>query len=177
MNREETKKIVMIVIASFPNWHPDDLSFTVDTWNLMLSEYEYNDIALALKTYISTNSSGFAPSIGQLIDKLQTVHNIGELNEMEAWALVSNALRNGYYGAEEEFAKLPPIIQKAVGQASNLRNWSQTDMESIENVIQSNFIKTYRTELARQKEYRKMPSEVRTLIEQTQQKLLGGNDK
>ena len=175
MNREETKKIVMIVIASFPNWHPDDLSFTVDTWNLMLSEYEYNDIALALKTYISTNSSGFAPSIGQLIDKLQTVHNIGELNEMEAWALVSNALRNGYYGAEEEFAKLPPIIQKAVGQASNLRNWSQTDMESIENVIQSNFIKTYRTELARQKEYRKMPSEVRKLIEQTQQKLLGGN--
>ncbi len=165
MTREETKKIIMIISASFPNWKPQDLSFTVDTWHMMLNDYSYEQIAIALKTYIATDSSGFAPSIGQLINKLHTVSTPRELSEMEAWGLVSRALRNGYYGAEEEFAKLPPVIQKTIGSSSQLRNWSQTDAESVENVIQSNFMRNYRTVLARETEYSKMPEDVKRLIQ------------
>ncbi len=168
MTREETKKIVMIVKSSFPNWNPDDLSFTVDTWTLMLAEYDYNDIALALKTYIATDTKGFAPSIGQLISKVHITEEYIQLNELEAWSLVSKALRNGYYGAEEEFSKLPLVVQKAVGQPSNLRNWSQTDTQSVENVIQSNFLRSYRIELKRENEARKLPQEVRTRITEKQ---------
>ena len=100
MTRDEAKEIVMVISASYPNWKPQDLSFTVDTWRLMLAEYDYNPIALALKAYIATDTSGFAPSVGQVINKLHTISGPEELNEMEAWALVSNALRNGYCGPE-----------------------------------------------------------------------------
>ena len=84
---------------------------------------------------------------------------------MEAWALVSRALRNGYYGANEEFEKLPPLVQKAVGSPGNLRNWAQTDAKSIENVIQSNFMRAYKTVVNREKEVERMPADVRALIE------------
>lgn len=84
---------------------------------------------------------------------------------MEAWMLVSKALRNGYYGAVEEFNKLPPLVQKAVGSPDNLRNWALTDINSIENVVQSNFMRTYRTVVNRAKEYQKMPKDIKALIE------------
>ena len=114
--------------------------------------------------YMKSNSSGFAPSPGQLIENIQTLTRPQELNEMEAWSLVSRALKNGNYGAEEEFFKLPPIVQKAVGQPSQLRAWAQTDIESIENVIQSNFIKTYRAEMIRAQQISKLPQGMQTAI-------------
>jgi hypothetical protein len=164
MTREETKKIIRIIIDSYPNYKPSDLSETVDVWCMMLEEYSYQQIAVALKAYILTDTSGFAPSIGQLVGKLHSVARNDELNEMEAWALVSNAIKNGYYGAEEEFAKLPEVVQKAVGTPANLRAWAHTDEQSIENVVQSNFMRTYRMVVKRESEYAKMPTSIKNLI-------------
>lgn len=167
MTRDETKKILMMVQASYPNFNPPDKTVTVDTWFLLLKDNEYLAIEQALMAYITTDTSGFAPSIGQLLDKLHTIQSPQELNEMEAWSLVSKALRNGYYGAVEEFNKLPPLVQKAVGSPDNLRNWSQTDTNSIENVVQSNFMRSYRLVVNRENEIKKMPADVRALIENT----------
>lgn len=169
MTREETVKIIRIICGSFPNFKPSDLSETVDIWNMMLEEYTYNQIAGALKSYILADSTGFAPSIGQLIAKVKTIEEPAQLNESEAWGLVSKAIRNGYYGAVEEFSKLPPLVQKAVGIPDNIRNWSQTNIESVETVIQSNFLRAYRVEAQRAAEISKMPSDVKTMIENTSQ--------
>lgn len=169
MTREETVKIIRIICGSFPNFKPSDLSETVDIWNMMLDEYTYNQIAGALKSYILSDSTGFAPSIGQLIAKVKTIEEPAQLNETEAWGLVSKAIRNGYYGAVEEFSKLPPLLQKAVGTPDNLRNWSQTNLESVETVIQSNFLRAYRVEAQRAAEISKMPSDIKTMIENTSQ--------
>lgn len=149
----------------YPNYKPSNLSETVDVWNMMLEEYSYSQISMALKAYVHSDTSGFAPSIGQLINTIYTIQNPQELNEMEAWFLVSRALRNGYYGAVEEFDNLPPLVQKAVGTPDNLRNWSQTNTDSVENVIQSNFMRSYRAVVKREEEIKKMPADVQALIE------------
>lgn len=172
MTRDETKKIVMVIASTYPNWHPSDMSFTVDAWALMLESFTYQQIAVALKAFILSDTSGFAPSVGQLIGLLDRVGSGQELSEMEAWSLVSKALRNGYYGAEQEFEKLPPLVQKAVGTPSQLRNWSQTDSESVENVIQSNFMRTYRQEIARSREMRKIPHDVYEALDQSDNRLI-----
>jgi len=174
MTREETKKIVMIIASTYPNWHPLDMSFTVDAWASMLESYTYQEISAALKAFIVSDTSGFAPAPGQVIGLLERVTNEQELNEMEAWMLVSKALRNGYYGAEQEFEKLPLLVQKAVGAPSQLRNWSQTDSDSVENVIQSNFMRTYRQELAKNREMRKILQETRSALEQSQNMRIEG---
>lgn len=155
----------MTIQTFYPNYQVENKEFTINAWYAIIGDCDYKLMEKALQAYITTDTSGFAPSIGQLLDKLHTIQNPQELNEMEAWSLVSKALRNGYYGAVEEFNKLPPLVQKAVGSPDNLRNWSQTDSESIENVVQSNFIKTYRTVVNRENEIKKMPADVQTLIE------------
>ena len=176
MTRDEAKKIVMVISASYPNFKPQDIRMTVDVWHTMLEEYSYMQVSVALKAYIASDTSGFAPSIGQVVGLMKKIEEPEELNEMEAWALVSRAIRNGYYGAEEEFAKMPPLIQRAVGTPGQLRNWSQTDIESIENVIQSNFMRTYRSVVKNNREAARMPESIRQMIEGTGRKLIGENE-
>ena len=81
MTRDETVKIIRIMCDCYPNYKPSNLSETVDVWQMMLNEYDYSQISMALKTYVHSDTSGFAPSIGQLINKLHEVQSPQELNE------------------------------------------------------------------------------------------------
>lgn len=165
MTEKEVKQLLAMTQAVYPNYNPPSREAAVNAWLMCLSEYDNNVVTAAFKAYMTTDTSGFAPSIGQLLDKVHLIQDPQELNEMEAWSLVSKALRNGCYGAVEEFNKLPPLVQKAVGSPDNLRNWSQTDVKAIETVIQSNFMRSYAAIVKREYENKKMPADVRTLIE------------
>lgn len=164
MTREETVKIIRIMCDCYPNYKPNNLSETVDVWNMMLNNYSYEQVSVALKAYINSDISGFAPSIGQLIGKIQTISQPQELDGMTAWGLVSKALRNGTYGAVEEFNKLPPLVKQAVGMPDNLKNWATSDYQTIETVIQSNFLRTYETVVKRANEINRMPDNIKSLI-------------
>ena len=152
------------MVDSYPNYKPNDISETVNVWNMMLSEYTYDQISIALKAYILSDTSGFAPSIGQLVDKMKSITSPQELNEMEAWSLVCDALQNSGYNYAEEYAKLPPLVQKAVGLPTQLQAWALTENLN-KDVVGSNFMRCYRIEVERQKEISKMPQNVREMLE------------
>ena len=174
MTRDEVKEMLMVIQAAYPNYKPQDKTVAVNTWYMMLKDYEKEVVEAALKIYIASDTSGFAPAIGQLIDKINTVTAPPELNSMTAWGLVSKALRNGCYGAEQEFEKLPMTVKRAVGSPDNLRHWAQSDSKSIETVIQSNFIRSYEAEVRRKNEAAKTPKDVMALIDKiSNQKLIG----
>lgn len=164
MTREETVKIIRIMVDSYPNYKPNDISETIDVWQMMLEDYSYQQVSVALKAYILSDDSGFAPSIGKLVSKIHVMTTPQELNEMEAWSLVSKAIRNSGYNSAEEFVKLPPLVQKAVGLPSQLRTWA-LDENYNEEVAMSSFQRAYKSELKRHEELRKMPQNVRNLIE------------
>lgn len=151
------------MVDSYPNYKPNNISETVDVWNMMLSDYDYNLVAMALKAYILSDASGFAPSIGQLVSKIQALTKPQELSEMEAWSLVSKAIRNSGYNSVEEFANLPVLVQRAVGLPDQLRVWA-LDENYNEQVAASNFMRCYRTELNRHYEFERMPIEIREFI-------------
>nr|DAM84021.1 MAG TPA: replisome organizer [Bacteriophage sp.] len=134
---------------------------------MMLDEYSYNQVSIALKAYVTSDTSGFAPSVGEIAAKIQLVSQPQELDGMAAWGLVSKALRNGTYGAVEEFNKLPPLVRQAVGIPDNLKNWATSDYQTIETVIQSNFLRTYETIVKRANEINRMPDNIKSLIEKT----------
>lgn len=167
MTREETVKIIRIMSDCYPNYKPNNLSETVDVWQMMLDEYSYNQVSIALKAYVTSDTSGFAPSVGEIVAKIQLVSQPQELDGMAAWGLVSKALRNGTYGAVEEFNKLPPLVRQAVGMPDNLKNWATSDYQTIETVIQSNFLRTYETIVKRANEINRMPDNIKSLIEKT----------
>lgn len=164
MTEKEVRQLLAMTQAVYPNYNPPSREAAVNAWLMCLSEYDNNVVMAAFKAYMTTNTSGFAPVPGQLIEILQTLTQPSELNELEAWSLVRKALKNCGYNSEQEFAKLPTIIQKTVGTPQQLRIWA-SDTEFNENVVSSNFIKAYRTEVKRATELNKVPDDIRKLIE------------
>lgn len=176
MTKDNTVNLLKVIVASYPTFKPEDIKFTVETWFAMLEQYDYQVVALALKNYIATNTTAFAPSIGQLINEIVKITSKDQLSESQAWDLVSKALKDSYYHAQERFDELPPIVQEVVGSASMLHSWGQSDMKSIETVIASNFKKSYRVILERENERAKMPQQVQMFIENNKQLMLGTNE-
>ena len=164
MTEEEVRQLLAMTQAVYPNYNPPSREAAVNAWLMCLSEYDNNVVMAAFKAYMTTNTSGFAPVPGQLVEILQTLTQPSELNELEAWSLVRKALSDSSYNSVERFQELPPIVQKAVGTPQQLKIWA-CDSEFNENVVSSNFIKTYRTEVKRTTELNKMPENVRKLIE------------
>lgn len=163
MNITEAKKIIASMMVFYSNYKPTDVDYAAQSWSEIMEEYTYEQVNAGLKMFMKSDTSGFAPAPGQIIDNIHKLTEPQELNEMEAWSLVSKAIRNSGYNSVEEFVKLPPIVQKAVGLPSQLRTWA-LDENYNEEVISSNFIKCYRTELARERELQKMPKAVRDMI-------------
>lgn len=175
MTRDETINILMSIQAAYPSFRVPDKTVAVNTWYSLLGEYEYGQVSAALKKYIQTNKSSFAPSIGQIIDEISDIYSKNEENEMEAWVLVQKAIRNSTYHADEEFDKLPEIVQKAVSHPRQLQEWAM--MENIDgrawNVMQSNFMRTYRAEIEKEKNMRKLSPDLLNLISQKDKEKIG----
>ena len=162
MTKDGVTKLVMTMLAAYPNYHPADISATVRVWMAQLDGYRDEEAALALQAFILSDNKGFAPSIGQVVALIPRNQGDG-MGEMEAWGLVSRAIRNGLYGAEEEFAKLPDDVRAAVGSAGQLRQWAAIETGDAETVAQSNFLRSYRTVRAREAMARKLPPQLRAL--------------
>lgn len=167
MTEEKVGELLMTIQAYYPNYNPPDKKIALKAWHIMLAEYPEELVLQALRACIATNTSGFAPDVGQIMSKIQTISQPQELDGMTAWGLVSKALRNGTYGAVEEFNKLPPLVKQAVGMPDNLKNWATSDYQTIETVIQSNFLRTYETVVKRANEINRMPDNIKSLIEKT----------
>lgn len=168
MTVQQARKIIAVLMVTYPNYKPIDTDLAATVWADAMNEYTYEQVDIALKMYMRTNTSGFAPAPGQLIEQIQSITQPQELNEMEAWALVHKAICNSTYNSVEEFSKLPPLVQKAVGLPENLREWAMTENLNHE-VVSSNFMRSYKAVIARERELSKMPSEVRQLIQSTTQ--------
>lgn len=175
VTRDETINILMMIQAAYPSFKVPDKTIAVNTWYTLLSEYKYNQVGASLKRYIQTNKNGFAPSIGQIIDGISEIFSEDEENEMEAWMLVQKAIRNSTYHADEEFDKLPIIIQKAVSHPRQLQEWAM--MENVDgrawNVMQSNFMRTYRAEVEKEKEMRRLSPDLLELMSQNSKEKIG----
>ena len=173
MTRDDMKKILAVINSSFPNWKIENISLTIDTWFNFLGHYTYEEVNKAVQTYVLSDSTGFAPSIGQINNLINTINETisGELTEMEAWNMVAKALRRSGWHAEEEFAKLPPTIQRAVGSAQMLHNWG-LDENYNESVVMSNFQRSYRAVVEQAKQIRRMPLDIQHMIQEKQNEKL-----
>ena len=164
MTRDETKNIIQLIHETYDSFSVS--SAKVDVWTRILGEYSYEQILGAVVAYMKTDVKGFAPAPGQLIEQISAQQEPAESPE-ELWGLVKRALRNSSYGAEEEFDRLPPLVQKSVGSPDNLRAWGQLPSDVVDTVIHSQFVKTYRIEKDRAKSNAKIPQAVRLVLKQT----------
>ena len=168
MTREETIKALMIIQAAYPNYKPQDKSVAVNVWTEMLSDVPYEKVNAALKAYIQTDKSGFAPSIGEIRSKIHEIFTKDATTDSEAWQIVWKAIccSGDYNRAIENFNSFPTAVQKSVGSPGQLREWALTENLNVE-VVSSNFKKTYRSEIQREQERRKLSPDILKLIQTT----------
>lgn len=170
MTRDEVIRIQMVIQAAYPNYNPPDKTITADTWLVLLNDFTYEQVLAAVHAFIRTDKKGFAPSIGEVIDKLQLLFGEKEVNAVAAWTMVLKAIKNSTYHADEEYEKLPRIIQRVIGGPQRL-----TELATMENlntsVESSNFMRDYRAALEADREIQKLPPELKMLTNKACDKL------
>ncbi len=163
MDKRETLKIMAVLKAAYPKYYAgistDDAKQTVSLWQSMFEDYDYTVVAHAVKALIAV--SKWPPSVSEVLDKIRLLTQTEEMTEQEAWGLVCKAVRNSAYHAEEEFQKLPKELQRVLGSHSVLREWALVDVEQLNTVVASNFMRSYRARIQSAREYLALPSEVR----------------
>lgn len=170
MNKAETTKILANLKAAYPSSFKDmgnaDYHAMIDLWQMMFAEDSYDAVNAAVAALISTRKEGFTPTIGEVKERLAFAREQakGTLSEQEAWALVEKACRNGLYGYQAEFDKLPPEVQRAVGAPEQLKAWAGMDAETVNSVVASNFMRNYRVQKQREKERAMLPPSVLAVL-------------
>lgn len=120
----------------------------VEMWYSCLSDLDYSAVSAAVKNHAMT--SKFAPTIAEIRQECVTICTPETLNEQAAWDMVRDGIRNGTYGAVDEYNKFPEVIQRAVGSPSSLTEWAALESSEVETVVQSLFKRAYRAEVERQ---------------------------
>lgn len=167
MTRQETGIIMDILTTAYPTFYngrnAPDMRMTVNLWAEMFAEDDVKIVAAAVKALIATDDKGFPPHIGAVKGRIRQISNPDEMTEQEAWALISKALRDGYYNAEAEFAKLPPLVQDVVHDPRQLREWSMMDESTVQSVVASNVQRSFRAKAQSRRDFEALPKDVQVL--------------
>ena len=135
-------------------------------WYEELKDIPYQSAYIALRKYVSINK--YAPTIADIREQVAELSNQNDdgLNETAAWLFVLKAIRRSTYYSEEEFAKLPATVQRAVASPKQLREWAT--LEDVDGktltVIQSNFQRSFRVEQQRERERNKLSQDILKLM-------------
>ena len=181
MTLEETGKILAVIKKEYPHAFkdltPQEKKEKIVFWQEMFSEDDYGVVGAAVKTYIATDTTGYAPIIGQIKANIRKLTKPDDMSEQEAVNLVLKAAANSNYGAKEEFDKLPPILQRLVGSPSKLKEWAMMDIDTVNSVVASNLMRSYKVITEKEKERQALPSNVKAMIEGVRKSFLleGGN--
>lgn len=166
MTIKETAKLIAVIIEVYPRFKDGrNMQNTVTLWQKIFSADSYAEVEAAFFAFVSTDEKGFPPAPGAIramLNKLRQPE--GETTEAEAWGMVQKATRNSIYNADQEFKALPEEIQRCVGGPSTLREWAIMDSETLNTVVASNFMRSYRARAVQVREMQKLPPAVREVF-------------
>lgn len=177
MTLEEAAKIVGILEFNYPDTrrHQSDEAYItyIRNWHSFFEHDSFELVEAAVRAYIATSTERFMPNVGQIKEQIRKLTAPEQMSEAEAWTRIKKALSNGLYGAEEEYAKLPPVLQRLVGSPSRLREWAQMDADTVESVIGSNIQRSYRAISAQEAEWQKLPPGYREHMQRLSGQIFG----
>ncbi len=174
MTIEEVKQILNILTSTYTKEYVNlsniQKDLLIKTWEISFKNISYDIVLDAVIKYINEpKKCAFPPKPGDLKEIIYDNMENEEISDLEAWSMVKRAIRNNQELAKKEFYKLPDIIQKAIGDYSQLVIWGRSDI-SQESFIQNSFIKSFR-EAKKIKKYNFI--ENNELIGTSEKKLIG----
>ena len=166
MTRNETTKILAILEATYPTFYKDkndkELNDVVSIWSEMFKEEPYELVTMILKEVIAT--SEYPPTIATIKNKIKEISIIDEESNSELWEKLLKAIRNGYYGAVDEFNKLPGIVKEFVGSPRQLQELAEMDSDTIHSVVKGQFLKQIEIIKERQRAKEQLSPDIKRLL-------------
>lgn len=171
MTDSDAGKLIYTIRAVYPGhfqkYSQADLKNMVAAWTLVLGDFTYEQASVGLRIYMASDTKGFPPTPGQVIDCLSK--HLGdqtlELTNTECVSMIRRALRNSSYHAEDEYNKLPEICQRAVGTPRNLQEWAVLNSDEVETVVMSQIIRSLEAMRRRMKDDARLPGQIKKMID------------
>lgn len=157
---------------SFAKMTKDEMLDMLNLWAEMFADDDAAVVGLTVKSMLNSDKYEYAPTIGQVKEKMRKLLAGAEMDATDAWNMVAKAICNSGYEAEKEFAKLPKPVQRIVGSPNQLRDWSQMDSDTVHSVVASNFQRAFRVRQESAREYQQLPDSVTALLREKGVKLL-----
>ena len=182
MTREQMLDLLVVMQAAYPNFYKgmkkEQADAVLDLWATMFVDDPFEVVAMAVKAHIANDTKGFPPHIGAIKAAIVKLQQADEMTEMEAWGRIRKAISNGIYGSQKEFDALPPVLQRLVGSANQLKEWAMMDEDVVGSVVASNFQRSYKARAQHERELLALPADVRQTMERLSagmdMKLIGG---
>lgn len=176
MTEEESLKILAVLKVSYPSFYKgittEEVKQTVELYQMMFKDCDYKLVNLAVAELINTFQ--YPPTIADIKNKMYELSSRNDdKSPSELWDKLLKAIRNGTYGYEEEFEKLPREVQEFVREPFQLHELASIDSKTIHTVIKGQFLKQIEIIKQRQKETNMMLPETRKMIFGSTEKLLG----
>lgn len=147
MNNDEATFIVAMLET---NWQPFKATKpAIDLWASAFEHDPYELVRTAVMVLIQTDPSEFRPTVAKVRRKMHDIVYGNRVTETEAWLIVKNSLHEAQEGpetlkgAKSAWNKLPEDIQKLV-TPRELYEWNSVPYETLDTVLQSNFMRSYR---------------------------------
>lgn len=138
-----------------------------DVWYELLKDLDYQAVSIGCKKLMQTSSKVPTPA-----DIRKAAIPEEDISEGEVWAMVAKAIGRSTYYASEEFAALPPDVQRSVGSAEQLNRWATAEDLSLE-VVQSQVLRSYRQTKEQSREQQLADPNVAKLTQAVAAALLG----
>lgn len=164
MTRQEALGLLITLKTAYPTFYKDyskeDINTAIDFWSTMFADDPAYIVTEAVKSLMCTLK--YPPTIADVKEKISMITQPQAMTEMEAWQKVKSAIN--YYRAVEAFEGLPPILQKIVGSPNQLREWAMMDSETVNSVVQSNFMRSFTAKQKQVEMYAALPESTKAMI-------------
>lgn len=169
MTNNDIKECFKILKAAYPQYYSkfgeSDVKDVFGVWYTMFKDDAAEVVVLSIKDLIET-SVGYPPGIGEIKKRMKELISVanGEPSVDELWQKFKKAVQNGYYSAESEYEKLPSILQRYIGNPSELRDLSQTETSIFETVTKGQFYKNIKVTQEREDFNLRLPESTKNLL-------------
>lgn len=146
MTTQETVQVLSLIFSTYKREFKDhtenDKKVMIGLWTTAFKDKPSALIMAAVEYYIFNDSTGFAPTIGNINNVLQLARD-DQLGVAEAWEYLDRASQNSLYYAKREFKKLHPLVQKVIGTPAELKRLAEMDANTFNTTYKREFKREY----------------------------------
>lgn len=170
MTINEMGQIMEIITVAYPRFYAGaDKDKSLKLWAALFADDNPHEVAVAVKSYIVSDSSGFPPTIGQIKSRMVDTVLMSLPSSFEAWQHIRGAIDRE---SGQGYDKLTELEKLVVGSPYQLRAWSYLEPSELETVVASNVQKAYREAVEKHRKTLMLPAKMRNDIEGISRKAL-----